>query len=98
MPATSAAAAAGGGPGAHALPGPWVAGTATSRSSFSAGTRMNRAVWYLIAVLPPLGAAGAARRRGALRAVAALHRVGGLIRRQLHPAIIAEPLSQHAGF
>lgn len=35
------------------LAGPRAADIATSRSSLSAGTRMNRAVWYLTAVLPP---------------------------------------------
>ena len=42
------------GPCVHALPGRRSAGTTTSSSSRSAGTRTNRAVWYFPAVLPAL--------------------------------------------
>src|SRR5664279_5864050 len=61
---TSGSAAATGGPAVQGLPGPRSAGTATVSSSRSDGTRMNRAVWYLAAVLP-------ARVRHALPAGAA---------------------------
>src|SRR5450755_3134353 len=61
---TSGSAAATGGRAVQGLPGPRSAGTATVSSSRSDGTRMNRAVWYLAAVLP-------ARVRHALPAGAA---------------------------
>ncbi len=51
--AGSAGAASTGGPGFHGRPGSRSSGTRTSSSSRSAGTRMKRGVWYLVAVLPP---------------------------------------------
>ncbi|MEU8242598.1 hypothetical protein AB0C07_30460 [Actinoplanes missouriensis] len=42
------------GPWFQVRPGPRSAGTGTSSSSRSAGTRPKRAVWYFAAVLPPL--------------------------------------------
>lgn len=46
-------AAGTGGSACQGAPGRRPAGTGTSRRSRSAGTRMNRAVWYLAATFPP---------------------------------------------
>ena len=51
---------------------------------------MKRAVWYFAAVLPPRVRHGLPAGRLAFRARMALDRVGGLLRGQLHPRILAE--------
>ena len=60
---TSAAPASMAGPGDQGLPGARSGGTATFSSSRSAGTRMNRAVWYRAAVLQLPVRQGLPRRR-----------------------------------
>lgn len=51
-PGASTASSSTSGPGDQREPGRRSAGTATARSSRSAGTRTNRAVWYFAATLP----------------------------------------------
>ena len=49
---TAAASSTRAGPACQARPGPRSAGTGTASSSRNDGTSMNRAVWYLAAVVP----------------------------------------------
>src|SRR5664279_3268546 len=92
---TSGSAAATGGPAVQGLPGLRSAGTATVSSSRSDGTRMNRAVWYLAAVLPARVRhalpAGAAQPGQGWRSTAVAASPGTLSIRKVSHNCIAEP-------
>src|SRR5664279_3244624 len=92
---TSGSAAATGGRAVQGLPGPRSAWTATVSSSRSAGTRMNRAVWYLAAVLPARVRhalpAGAAQPGQGWRSTAVAASPGTLSIRKVSHNCLAEP-------
>src|SRR5664279_2107490 len=92
---TSGSAAATGGRAVQGLPGPRSAGTATVSSSRSDGTRMNRAVWYLAAVLPTRVRhalpAGAAQPGQGWRSTAVAAFPGTLSTRKVSHNCLAEP-------